>query len=92
MKPLRPGVEGVVVVRMAPNSPAERAGLRGVDPRSGTLGDVIVAVNGNPVRRLADLTDALEQAGVGKAVELTVMRDGRTRTIQTDVVDIGRAS
>jgi 2-alkenal reductase len=87
----RMGVEGVVVVRTAPNSPAERAGLRGVDPRAGTLGDVIVAVNGKPVRRLADLTEALEQAGVGKTVELTVMRDGRTRTIQTDVIDIGRA-
>jgi S1-C subfamily serine protease len=35
------------------------------------LGDVIVAVNGDPVRRLADLTDRLEQTGVGKSVELS---------------------
>jgi S1-C subfamily serine protease len=88
----RMGLEGVVVVRTAPNSPAERAGLRGLDMRTGTLGDVIVAVDGKPVRRLADLTEALEQAGVGKAVQLTVMRNGQTRTIQTDVIDIGRAS
>jgi S1-C subfamily serine protease len=87
----RMGVEGVVVVRTAPGSPAERAGLRGVEAASGTLGDVITAVNGKPVRRLSDLTDELEQIGVGKSVQLTVTRNGRSRTVPTDVIDIGRS-
>jgi 2-alkenal reductase len=88
----RMGVEGVVIVRAVPRSPAERAGLRGVDLTSGALGDVIIAVNGKPVRRLADLTEQLEQAGVGQKVELTVERDGQRRTIELDVADISGQS
>ncbi len=80
------------MVRTAPGSPAERAGLRGVDRGSGALGDVITAVNGKPVRRLSDLTEVLEQAGVGQRVQLTVRRNGQDRTVPTDVIDIGRAS
>jgi 2-alkenal reductase len=34
-----------VVVRVVPGSPAAAAGLRGVDPQTGELGDVIVGVN-----------------------------------------------
>jgi 2-alkenal reductase len=88
----RIGVEGVVVVRTAPGSPAQRAGIRGVDLDSGTLGDVIVGVNDKRVRHLSDLTDELERVGAGKAVRLTLQRDGRSRTIELQVVDIGRTS
>ena len=59
----RLGVEGLVILRTVAGSPAARAGLRGVDLNSGTLGDVIVGANGKPVRRLADLTDQLEGGG-----------------------------
>ncbi len=86
----RLGAEGVVVVRTMPGSPAEKAGLRGVDARSGTLGDVIVAVDGQPVRRLADLTDQLEQSGVGKTVEVSVKRNGGTTAVKMQVADISR--
>lgn len=84
----RIGVEGVVVVRTVPNSPAARAGLRGVDPTTGRLGDVIVAANGHPVHRLADLTDELEQLGVGKTVDLSVKRGGETITVPVGISDI----
>ncbi len=87
----RLGAEGVVVVRTVPGSPAERAGLRGIDAARGALGDVIVGANGKPVRRLADLTDHLEQIGVGKTVELTVQRGGSTTTVPVEVTDIGRS-
>ena len=86
----RLGVEGVIVVRTVPNTPADRAGLRGIDRRSGALGDVIIAANGNPVRRLADLTEQLEQKGVGQAIELTVKRDTGTTTVSLVIADIGR--
>jgi S1-C subfamily serine protease len=86
----RLGAEGVVVIRTIPGSPAERDDLRGVDPKSGTLGDVIVAVNGNAVHSLADLTDQLEQIGVGKTVELSIKRDGKTTSVNMQVADIGR--
>ena len=86
----RIGVDGVIIVRTQPGSPAERAGLRGVDPNAGTVGDVIVAVEGQPVRRLSDLTDVLERTKVPGKVQLTVERSGSQRTISVDVVDIGR--
>jgi hypothetical protein len=60
------------MVRSALGSPAEHAGLRGVDFNTAALGDVIVAVNDKTVRRLSDLTNELERNGVGKTVPLTV--------------------
>lgn len=86
----RLGVEGIPILRTLPDSPAARAGIRGADLRSGTLGDVIVSVNGMPVRRLADLTDALDEAGVGKDVKLGIMRGDHTQTLNVAVADIGQ--
>ena len=86
----RLGAEGLIIVRTAPGSPAERAGLRGVDLSTGDLGDVITAADGKPVHRLSDLTDAIEQIGVGKKVRLSVQRAGATREVEVAVVDIGR--
>jgi 2-alkenal reductase len=82
------GIEGLVVVRTVRGSPAERAGLRGVDPGTGELGDVIVAANGQPVRRLADLSAVLERAGVGATVSLTVQRNGRRVNVDVQVSDV----
>ncbi len=85
----RLGVEGVIVVRTRPGSAAERAGLRGVDLATGAIGDVIVAADNHPVRRLNDLTAALEAAGIGHAVALTVRRGGREVPVRADVSDVG---
>jgi len=84
----RLGVEGVVVVQTAPGSPAARAGLQGVNLQTGTVGDVIVEANGKPVRRLSDLTEVIEEAGVGKSVAITTLRDGQKRNFQTEITDI----
>jgi 2-alkenal reductase len=83
------GVNGVIVAGVVPGSPAERAGLRGVDPRAGLIGDIIVAVGDEPVRRLSDLTDRLEKARVGDTVSLTILRDSRSQTLEIAVVDVG---
>ena len=88
----RAGVEGVVIARTVPGSAAERAGLRGIDPNGRRLGDVIVGVNGKPVRRLPDLAEELERVGVGKKVPVQIIRDGREMTVEVDVIDIGRRS
>jgi 2-alkenal reductase len=84
------GIEGIVIVRTLPGSPAEKAGLRGIDLQTGQIGDVIVEVNGELVRRLSELTRELEQTGVGKAVELTILRNGQRGVVRVDVADIGR--
>jgi S1-C subfamily serine protease len=87
----RLGVEGVIVVRTAPGSPAERAGIRGVDFNSGALGDVIVQADGKPVHRLSDLTDQIEQVGAGKSIRISVKRGSQTRDLNIDIVDISRS-
>jgi 2-alkenal reductase len=82
-------IDGVAVIRTVPGSPAERAGLRGANMQTGQIGDVIVSVNGKPVRRLAELAELLEQAGVGSTVQLEIRRGGSSTTIPVQVADIG---
>ncbi|GJE00603.1 S1C family serine protease [Methylobacterium isbiliense] len=84
------GIDGVVVVRVLRGSPAAAAGLRGLDPATGEIGDIIVGANGRPVHRLADLTAVIQAAGVGQTVELTILRDGRMRTLQVTTADVGQ--
>jgi 2-alkenal reductase len=86
----RAGVQGIVVVGTVAGSSAERAGLRGIDQGTGKIGDVIVGVNGKPVRRLPDLTQELERVGVGTKVTLAIKRDGREMSVEVEVTDIGR--
>jgi 2-alkenal reductase len=87
----RLGVEGIPILRTIASSPAQRAGLRGVDTRSGTLGDIIVSANNKPVQRLSDLTGELDETGIGHDVKLGIMRNGRRETINVAVVDIGQS-
>jgi 2-alkenal reductase len=63
-----------------------------MDAGTRKLGDVIVGVNGKPVRRLPDLTEELERVGVGKRVTLAIKRDGRDVSVEVEVTDIGRRS
>ena len=86
----RLGTEGVIVVRTVPGSPAERAGIRGVDFASGKLGDIITEADGKQVRRLSDLTDQFERIGVGKTIGLTLKRGSQTRDVNVDIVDVAR--
>jgi S1-C subfamily serine protease len=88
----RLGIDGVIVMRTVPGSPAQNAGIRGVDLNADTLGDVIVAANGTPVHKLSDLVDQLEKVGIGHKVQLTLQRGNQTRTADVDVVDISRTS
>jgi S1-C subfamily serine protease len=87
----RLGVDGIPILRTLQGSPAERAGLRGVDRRTGTLGDIIVSANSKPVQRLSDLTGELDETGIGHDVKLGIMRDSRRETISVAVVDIGQS-
>jgi 2-alkenal reductase len=84
----RLGVEGVIVVRTIPGSPAARAGLRGLNASTGELGDIIVAANGQPIRSLADLVEQVEKAGVGKSIELTLKHGGSKTSKTVEVTDV----
>jgi S1-C subfamily serine protease len=47
-------------------------------------------VNGQPVHSMSDLANILEEVGVGKAVKLTVTRDGQSRSVDVPVADISQ--
>lgn len=59
---------GAVIVEVAPNSPATRAGLR--------LGDVITKIDGKGIRSDEDVILAINDARVGQVLTLTLNRDG----------------
>lgn len=66
--------EGALVTEVVPGSPAEKAGLRS--------GDVIVAVEGKPVRNASDLQMEIMYRRVGEHVTLTVVRNRATLTVE----------
>jgi len=82
------GIQGVAVREVEQGSPADRAGIVGLQEgrRRLLLGDVIVFVDGKRVKSADDLYYAFEQAGVGNDVTLTVMRDGKERTVRVPVI------
>ncbi len=63
---MSPGAK-VVIERVRPDSPAERAGL--------ASGDVVLSVNGEPVSRLEAFVRAIK-AHAGKPIELSIERRG----------------
>ena len=74
--------EGVALVEVAPGSPAARAGLQPF--RRGSrgevlAGDVITAINDEPVASLDDMLTQFEKRQPGEAVTVTVWRAGQTR-------------
>jgi S1-C subfamily serine protease len=72
--------EGVFVLRVAPGSSAEAAGLRGArigDDGSFVPGDVIVGVEGHQVASVGELLGRLDEFKAGETVRLDVVRDGQ---------------
>ena len=59
--------------RVVSDSPAERSGIQ--------EGDVVIAVNGVPVRGATQLRNRIGLTPIGNKVELTIDRNGETRTV-----------
>src|SRR5690606_10845488 len=82
------GIVGVVVLRVEPNSPAERAGLRGLrETRTAILlGDIITAIDGRRVDDFADINAVLDERNFGDRMTVTVLRGDRELdiTVQLD--------
>jgi S1-C subfamily serine protease len=88
----RLGVEGVFVLQVEPGSPAARAGIQPARiGRDGAVvpGDAILFVSGRPVRRVADLLDALDRLRPGDEAELVLWRAGQ-RIEQRVALEAGR--
>jgi len=79
---------GLLVQAIAPNSSEAAAGIRGAreavvvgNTELGIGGDLIMAIDGQPVDREDALVRAISQKHVGDTIKLTVFRNGRTLTI-----------
>lgn len=72
-------IGGAYLTEVSPGSPAADAGLVGV---AGPGGDLVVAINGEPVTSSDDLISYLVfETQVGQTVDLTVLRDGEEITV-----------
>ena len=69
--------EGAVIARVEPGSAAERAGLR--------PNDIIVAIDGAPMRSGSELHNRVGLSRIGDAIELTVERSGVERNVTVQI-------
>lgn len=86
----RAGIAGVVIQDVNRGTPAEQAGFKALDKRTGEVGDVIVGVNGRRIDTLAAFVAEMDRAGIGNIAELTVSRNGAERKIRVKVLDMPR--
>ncbi len=68
-----PEINGVLVVRVLPNSPSATAGLR--------RGDVIVQVDGQSVTKAEQLQSFVEDTTVGQVLQIKVRRGNQTQQL-----------
>jgi S1-C subfamily serine protease len=87
------GLAGAVVKDLVPDGPAERAGMTGtLETKDGKvhLGDVIVGIDSQEIRRGADLFEALEIYRAGDEVRVRLNRPGkRGRRVEEMRVRLG---
>lgn len=75
------GGKGVIVAEVVPGAPADKAGLK--------VKDIILEVNGEKIEDNRRLSAMVAEIEVGKVVEIKVLRNGDTETVN---VEIGRMS
>jgi S1-C subfamily serine protease len=74
--------EGILVREAVPGGPADRAGIKGGTTDDPASGDIIRAVDGQTVLRVADLVANIDARSVGAIVTVTVVRAGAEQAIQ----------
>jgi Do/DeqQ family serine protease len=72
--------EGVLIVRVVPDSPADRAGLR--------AGDVIQRMENQPIRDSETVQEIVQGSQVGATLEVQINRNGQTRNITVQPGDL----
>jgi Do/DeqQ family serine protease len=69
--------QGAVISGVVPGSPADKAGLK--------KGDVVIAMNGQPIDTSTRLSNSIALMRVGDKVDLHISRDGQEKTIKTRI-------
>jgi S1-C subfamily serine protease len=87
---------GLLIQEVAPGSPAEAAGLRGArrvvyagNYPIGIGGDLIIALDGQPIRTQEAMQRLMNRKKAGDPLEVTIFRQGRTMKIR---VTLGAAA
>ena len=85
---------GILVEQVQAGSPADQAGMQGSfkpvlinGQRVLIGGDVITAIDGNPVTNFDDLQAYLQNAQAGQQVKLTILRDGNEQTLTATLAE-----
>jgi S1-C subfamily serine protease len=86
-----PVADGVLIMNVAPGSPAASAGLRettasmdgGVD-----LGDIIVAIDGEKVSNQDDLYRILDKHQIGDSVRVEIVRGNGRVTVPVRLTEV----
>jgi S1-C subfamily serine protease len=68
-----PEVKGVLVMRVVPNTPAEKAGIR--------KGDVIIQIDGEAVTAAEKLQNLVENSRIGQSLKLKLRRGSETKEV-----------
>jgi S1-C subfamily serine protease len=88
----RAGVtEGALVLQVVPNSPAQKAGLRGTrkdQDQNIILGDIIAGIDDQPVKSNDDLYEVIEKHKVGDTVKVAYLRDGQQHQAQVTLAQV----
>ena len=71
---------GAVVLRVLPDSPAAKAGFK--------VGDVVVDFDGKQINRSSDLPLAVGQAPIDSKAKVTVIRDGKKKTLGVTIAEL----
>ncbi len=89
-----PVEEGVLVQQVVEGGPAAAAGIQGATTAAevegqefGLGGDIITAVDGEPIASTEDLIEQIENLHAGETVELTVNREGQTATVSVKLAE-----
>ena len=77
------GTRGLMVVSVEADSPAREAGI--------ILGDILVAIESNPIQRLRDIQAYLEPQNVGKNIQIGLIRGGKLQDVSLTVGDSGKS-
>ncbi|MGD8569958.1 MAG: DegQ family serine endoprotease [Gammaproteobacteria bacterium] len=76
--------KGALVSQVTPGSPADKGGIKS--------GDIITKFNGKPVGSSDQLPPLVANTKVGKPAEVTVVRDGKRKTLTVKIGQLDKAN